>query len=180
MMEAAKLPKNLWAEAVSHHVWIRNRVPTRALKEPKTPFEMATNNKPDLSGVYPWGCKVWVKRLDVGKLKPRAEECRFIGVDSESKGFRVYWPGKNCVGIERDVYFNEKDALEPDEVHIEEENDNYPILIIIDLLTTLKTHKTHNRPPKRSQISQKITPKHKPLNHQTVQPHLIILHDITH
>ena len=87
---------------------------------------MATSHKPDLSGAYPWGCKFWVKRLDVGKLEPRAEECRFVGVDSESKGFRVYWPGKNRVGIERDVYFNENDALEPDEVQIEGGNDNIP------------------------------------------------------
>src|SRR6202522_300616 len=123
MMEAAKLPNYLWAEAVNHHVWIRNRVPTRALKVPKTPLEMATNCKPDLSGAYPWGCKVWVKRLDVGKLEPRAEECRFVGIDSESKGFRVYWPGKNRVVIERDVYFNENDALEPEEVQVEGGND---------------------------------------------------------
>ena len=55
MMEAAKLPRNLWAEAISHHVWIHNRVPTRALKIPKTPLEMATTHKPDLSNAYPWG-----------------------------------------------------------------------------------------------------------------------------
>ena len=123
MLEGAKLPKYLWAEAVSHHVWLRNRVPTRTLYESKTPIEMGTNQKPDLSIVRPWGCKMWVKRLDAGKLEPRAEECRFVGVDSESKGYRVYWPGKNRVSVERDAYFNEKEALEPDEVSIEEEND---------------------------------------------------------
>ena len=118
-MEAAQLPKNLWAEAVNHHVWIRNRVPTRALKQPKTPLEVATGQKPDLSNIHPWGCKAWVKRLDAGKLEPRAEECRFMGIDSESKGFRVYWPGKNCVSVERDVFFNEHDVFEPEEVPIE-------------------------------------------------------------
>ena len=84
---------------------------------------MATNLRPDLSSVYPWGCKVWVKRLDIGKLEPRAEECHFVGIDSESKGFWVYWPGKNRVGIERNVYFNEKDALDVEEVQIEGGND---------------------------------------------------------
>jgi hypothetical protein len=24
MLEAAQLPKNLWAEVINHHVWIRN------------------------------------------------------------------------------------------------------------------------------------------------------------
>jgi hypothetical protein len=123
MIEDAKLPKNLWAEALLYHVWIRNRVPTRALQDSKTPLEMATGRKPDLSTVHPWGCKAWVKRLDVGKLEPRAVECRFVGIDTESKGYRIYWPGKNRVGIERDVYFNENEALEPEEVQIEGGND---------------------------------------------------------
>ena len=46
-----------------------------------------------------------------------------MGVDSESKGLWIYWPGKNCVSIERDVYFNEKDIYEPEEVLIEGESD---------------------------------------------------------
>ena len=84
---------------------------------------MAVGKKPDLSVVHPWGCKIWVKRLNVGKLEPRAEECRFVGVDSESKGYRVYWPGRNRVGIERDVYFNENEVLAPEEIQIEGGND---------------------------------------------------------
>ena len=123
MLEDTKLPKYLWAEAINHHVWLQNRVPTRSLSESKTPIEMATGLKPDLSVVRPWGCKMWVKRLDIGKLEPRAEECRFIGIDSESKGYRVYWPWKNRVGVERDAYFNEKEALAPDKAPIEGEND---------------------------------------------------------
>ena len=46
-----------------------------------------------------------------------------MGIDSESKGFRVYWPGKNRVSIERDIYFDENDALTNDEVLIEGESD---------------------------------------------------------
>jgi hypothetical protein len=85
MLIEGKLPNNLWAEAVLYHVWIRNRVLTRALTDPRTPHERATGKKLDLSTVHPWGCKVWVKRLDVGKLEPRTEECRFVGIDTESK-----------------------------------------------------------------------------------------------
>ena len=81
MMDAAGLPKNLWMEAVQHHVWIRNRVPTHTLPEMKMPHEIGTGQKPDLSAIRPWGCKAWVKRLDVRKLEPRAEECHFVGVD---------------------------------------------------------------------------------------------------
>ena len=42
-----------------------------------------------------------------------------MGIDDESKGYRIYWPGKNRVSIERDVYFNEDEALEPEEIPIE-------------------------------------------------------------
>ena len=49
--------------------------------------------------------------------------CRFMGVDSESKGYRVYWPGRNHVGIERDIYFNENEVLAPEEIQIEGGND---------------------------------------------------------
>ena len=64
--------------------------------------------------------------------------------DSESKGFRVYWPGKDRVGIERDVYFNENDALEFDEVQIEGGNDNIP-------------NPSHHQPIHNSQNSQPTT-----------------------
>jgi len=80
----------------------------------KTPHEIGMGEKLDLSPVCPWGCKAWVKRLGVGKLEPRAKECCFVGIDSELKGYRIYWPGKNCVSVERDVYFDESEALEPE------------------------------------------------------------------
>ena len=92
------------------------------------PHEIGTGQKPDLSAICPWGCKAWVKRLDVGKLKPRAEECRFVGIDDESKGYRIYWPGKNRVSIERDVYFNEIKAFQPEEAPVEGGNDHSPNL----------------------------------------------------
>jgi hypothetical protein len=145
MMEAAGLPKNLWGEADHHHVWIWNRVPTCVLPEMKTPHEMGTGEKPDLSAVHPWGCKTWVKKLDAGKLKPRAEECRFVGINNESKGYRIYWPGKNRVGIERDVYFNENEVLETEEIPIEGE---YNIF-------------ANSEPPQQSNTS-KIPPKPSP------------------
>ena len=84
----------------------------QALKQNKTPLELATGMKPDLSSIHPWGCKAWVKQLGVGKLEPRVEEGHFVGVDSESKGVRIYWPGKNCISIKRDVYFNKMDVYE--------------------------------------------------------------------
>ena len=85
MLAASGLPSNLWAEAVLHSVWIRNRVPTRSLDKNKTPYEKGTGKKPDLSHLYEWGSSVWVKKVGALKLDDKAEKGRFVGYDEESK-----------------------------------------------------------------------------------------------
>ena len=48
----------------------------------------------------------YVKDLKAGKLDARAQMGRFVGYDSESKGYRIYWPGKRSVTVERNVVFD--------------------------------------------------------------------------
>src|SRR6266850_5187943 len=123
MLLASKLPEYLWAEAASHHVWLRNRTPTKTLPKSKTPLEMATGTCPDLSNIHEWGSRVWVKRTHSSKLASKVNTGRFIGFDEESKGYRIYWDEKRTVTVERDVYFDKKSALEPETTLIEGEND---------------------------------------------------------
>ena len=52
-------------------------------------------------------------------MDPQADEAHFVGYDDELKGFRIYWPKKQQVSIERDVYTDRDWALQPDEVLIE-------------------------------------------------------------
>ncbi|KIJ05863.1 hypothetical protein PAXINDRAFT_92846, partial [Paxillus involutus ATCC 200175] len=85
------MPKFLWAEAVSYASWLRNRLPSRATPD-HTPYDLIHSHRPDLSQAHEFGCKVYIHIQDVGKLEARAEEAAFVGVDEESKGFRVYWP----------------------------------------------------------------------------------------
>ena len=121
MLSASKLPDKLWAEAVAHQVWLRNRAPTKALPDSKTPLEMATGERPDLSDVHEWGCKVWVKRTHSPKLKSRVDTGRFIGFDEESKGYRIYWEDRRSVTVERDVYFEKRGLSAPETTLIEGE-----------------------------------------------------------
>jgi hypothetical protein len=114
-------PNHLWAEAIRHSVWLQNRAITRAIPEGKTPHEVATEEKPNLGGLLEWGSQIWVKKLDVQKLEPRALEAIFVGYDDESKGYRVYWPFRRHFSIKRDVYFNKNEALLPDTAQIEGE-----------------------------------------------------------
>jgi hypothetical protein len=59
MLIAVGLPKYLWGEAIKHAVWLKDRTSTCALPN-KTPFEAATDEKPDLSDIHEFGCKPWV------------------------------------------------------------------------------------------------------------------------
>lgn len=72
-----------------------------------------------MSQLCEWGATVWIKRLDAGKLEPRAEQAHFVGYDDKSKGFQIYWPNKRKVSIEWDMYFDKDQALQPDEASIE-------------------------------------------------------------
>ena len=71
---------------------------------------MRHKEKPYLGGIQEFGVAAYVKDLKAGKLDARAQVGRFVGYDSESKGYRIYWPEKRTVSVERNVVFNENDV----------------------------------------------------------------------
>ncbi|KAF7815226.1 Retrovirus-related Pol polyprotein from transposon TNT 1-94 [Senna tora] len=54
MISHSSLPDSLWGEALKTAVYIRNRVPTKAVT--KTPYEIWTNKKPCIWHLHVWGC----------------------------------------------------------------------------------------------------------------------------
>ena len=82
-----------------HVVWLMNCTSTKAV-DGKTPFEAAFGKKPDLRDVCEWGKTVWVRIKDGNKLGGHVREGRWIGIDEQSKGVRVYWPDKKSVAVE--------------------------------------------------------------------------------
>ena len=130
MLISSGLPTYLWEEAFKHDSWLRERLPHKALKG-KTPYEMRHKRKPNLTGIQEFGTAAYVKNLGAGKLEERAKIGRFVGYDSESKGYRIYWPDKRTISVERNVVFNKSDAhihndpgVVPGSVFAEEENDS--------------------------------------------------------
>ena len=112
------LPRYLWEEAMKHSAWLQNRTPTRAL-DGKTPYEMKTNKKPHLGGIKEFGAAAYVKDLHAGKLDACARVGQFVGYDSESKGYRIYWLDKKSVTVKWNVVFNENDTtLEIGRAHV--------------------------------------------------------------
>jgi hypothetical protein len=104
MLVAKDLPKYLWAEAVNYATWLKNRLPSRAIPS-HTPYDLIHQRKPDLSMAHEFGSTVYALQQNAGKLEPKAEEALFVGVDNESKAYRVYWPTKHCVSVECNVTF---------------------------------------------------------------------------
>jgi hypothetical protein len=77
--------------------------------------------KPDLTDLPEWGARVFTLREDRGKLDARADEGRWVGYSDESKGHRVYWPGKRRVTVERNVTFDESVLVIPSDTQTEGE-----------------------------------------------------------
>ncbi|HEV7735797.1 MAG TPA: reverse transcriptase domain-containing protein, partial [Chlamydiales bacterium] len=104
MLIAAQLPVFLWAEALTHAVYLKNRTSTRIL-EGKTPFELVMEEPPNLSDLPEWGMKAWVHDTSSGKLSVRAQPGFWVGFDIGSNGHRIYWADKRSITAERSIRF---------------------------------------------------------------------------
>jgi len=96
---------------MKHATWLQNRTPARALGR-KTPYESKNKKKPHLADIQEFGVAAYVKDLKAGKLDSRAQ-LGFVGYDLESKGCRIYWPGKWSITVERNVIFNKDNVRTP-------------------------------------------------------------------
>ena len=117
LLHMAALPPNMWGEALRHSTWLKNRTSTRALGG-MTPWQALYGTPPDLSRLKRFGEKVWVHDPTGSKLDPRAREGRWIGLDVESHGHRVYWPSNKSVSVERSVYFAAAERLEGEKMDV--------------------------------------------------------------
>ena len=93
---------------MKHTTWLQNQTPAHVL-DGKTPYEMIHKKKPHLGGIQEFGVAAYVKDLKAGKIDVQAQVGRFVGYDMESKGYRIYWPGKRSITVKCNVVFNEKD-----------------------------------------------------------------------
>ena len=105
------LPASFWGDAVLTVQYIRNRVPTSALPDNKTPYEVFFGKKLDLSHLRVWGCQCFVALPKELRAKggPRRFEGIFVGYEEGRVGWRI----RDLQGrshFSRDVVFNELSA----------------------------------------------------------------------
>ncbi|KAK9020300.1 hypothetical protein V6N11_054789 [Hibiscus sabdariffa] len=107
MMSHTDLPTSFWGYALETATFTLNRVPSKSVQ--KTPHEMWTGRRPNMSFMKIWGCKAYVKHQMSTKLEPKSENCTFVGYPKETKGYYFY--NENKVFVARTGVFLEKEFL---------------------------------------------------------------------
>lgn len=102
------MPKVFWSHAVSHAVFLINRLPTTALKQ-KSPFELLFSKLPDFSFLKIFGSLCYASSLNRArtKLDPRARQCVFLGFQNGTKGYLVFDLKSRELLLSRHVIFHE-------------------------------------------------------------------------
>ncbi|KAF2347866.1 Integrase catalytic core [Trinorchestia longiramus] len=112
MLADSKLPKTLWAEAVSTAVYVKNRSPTSAHKN-LTPYQALNGHKPNVQHFRTFGCMAYahVPKDEREKLDSKSKTCVLLGYGSGTKGYRLYDFNAKRVLLRRDVVFNESQFI---------------------------------------------------------------------
>ena len=81
MIAHAELSNIFWAEAISAAAYVKNRLPTAALKERETPYERWYGRKPDVSHFRVFGrmAHAHVPDCERRKLDTKSKKMRFVG-----------------------------------------------------------------------------------------------------
>jgi hypothetical protein len=122
MLIGKDMPMFLWAEAIQYATWLKNQFPSRAIPG-YTLHTLIYKMKPNLANTHEFGSKVYVHTTDGGKLKARASEAVFVGIDEQLKAYRVHWANQCRVSVERNVTFAPLQPMIPEEVMDEGEFD---------------------------------------------------------
>jgi hypothetical protein len=82
---------HLWEEASSTVVYVQNRIPHKILGN-KTPKEVFTGKKPEISHLRIFGCLVFihVPKEKRTKLEPSRKKGTFVGYNENSKAYKIY------------------------------------------------------------------------------------------
>ena len=126
----ANLPKSRCTYAFKASAYIRNRIFNRRLG--KTAFEAMTNKKPNVSNMHTFGQTCFALINNPKKLDPRAEKGIFVGYDTGSLAYFIYFSNKETVKRVRCVNFHES-KLKQDFLQTSNDNDDENDLIFVKL-----------------------------------------------
>ena len=107
MIHDQDLPMHLWAKAARTAIYVQNISPHRVLGN-KTPEEMFSGEKPEVSHLRIFGCPVYihVPKEKRSKLEPSRRKGNLLAIVSDRK-HRVYIPCFRQIETSRDFTFDE-------------------------------------------------------------------------
>ncbi|KAK1667120.1 hypothetical protein QYE76_055279 [Lolium multiflorum] len=119
MMAEYKSRYNFWAEAISTACHSSNRLYLRKGLN-KTPYEILTGNKPNISYFKVFGCKCFykIKGVRLSKFSPKALEGIFVGYGAESHTYRVFDVSSGIIIESCSVKFEENDGSQVGQVDV--------------------------------------------------------------
>lgn len=108
LLSEANLRKKYWAEAVNTVVYLKNRSPTKAVKD-SVPEELWTGKKVDLSHLKVFGCLAYglKPKQKRQKFDSKTVSMIFVGYPYNTKGYRLMDRETNTIHVYRDVKFIE-------------------------------------------------------------------------
>ena len=122
IMAQNNVPKFLWTYALKYSVYVKNRCFNS--RTGKTPFEIITGIRPNINKLEIFGAKCFAYVQNKRKLDDRAKEGMFLGFDSDSPAYLVYFPQEHSVRKVRCVMFNQHTKMQckPNNINV---NDVY-------------------------------------------------------
>lgn len=104
----SKLSKPFWAYALSHDVFLINRLPSKLLQN-KSPYYIMHQKHSDYSAIKVFGCLVFVasSKHNKSKFDSRSRKCIYIGHKYGVKGDIIFYLQCKQVFIYRDLVFFE-------------------------------------------------------------------------
>ncbi|KAK1630029.1 hypothetical protein QYE76_004344 [Lolium multiflorum] len=119
MMAEYKSRYNFWAEAISTACHSSNRLYLRKGLN-KTPYEILTGNKPNISYFKVFGCKCFykIKGVRLSKFAPKALEGIFVGYGAESHTYRIFDVSSGIIIESCSVRFEENDGSQVEQVDV--------------------------------------------------------------
>ncbi len=122
MILAKGLKLEFWGEVVNIAVYIKNRCPTKAL-DSKTPQEVWSGRKPNMSHLRLFGCKAFAHVPDEKrtKLESKSMPCVFLRYYEGTKAYRLMCVKIKIIIKSRDVVFIERSKEIGGVPHLEKE-----------------------------------------------------------
>ncbi|KAK1602682.1 hypothetical protein QYE76_007859 [Lolium multiflorum] len=119
MMAEYKSRYNFGAEAISTACHSSNRLYLRKGLN-KTPYEILTGNKPNISYFKVFGCKCFykIKGVRLSKFAPKALEGIFVGYGAESHTYRIFDIASGIIIESCSVRFEENDGSQVGQVDV--------------------------------------------------------------